>query len=143
MAKAERLGFRIDADDTDGQTLDYLTGEKLRLVGRLKTNPVREPLAEPLPLAGAVCDAGRTLLSVDAAAQRLCVRGAASMTPQTCRATLGKSQTQIGGKGAVRLHAPAQRPSRPRAPVPPEKLQMMNKLEWGGLILFAWVPSVR
>lgn len=51
VARAKRLGFRIDfridAGYTDGQTLDYLTDEKLRFVGRLKSNPVLERLAEP------------------------------------------------------------------------------------------------
>jgi hypothetical protein len=50
-AKAQRLGwvidFRIDAGYTDGQTLDFLTDEKLRFLGRLKSNAVLERLAAP------------------------------------------------------------------------------------------------
>jgi hypothetical protein len=41
------LDFRIDAGYTDGATLDYLTDEKLRFLGRLKSNPVLERLAAP------------------------------------------------------------------------------------------------
>jgi hypothetical protein len=51
VRKAKRLGhvldFRIDAGYTDGETLDYLTDEKLRFIGRLKSNPVLERLAAP------------------------------------------------------------------------------------------------
>lgn len=39
--------FRIDAGFTDGPTLDYLTDEKLRFIGRLKTNAVLDRLAAP------------------------------------------------------------------------------------------------
>lgn len=41
------LDFRIDAGYTDGATLDFLTDEKLRFIGRLKTNPVLDRLAAP------------------------------------------------------------------------------------------------
>ncbi|MFN8575133.1 MAG: IS1380 family transposase [Gemmatimonadaceae bacterium] len=41
------LDFRIDAGYTDGETLDFLTDEKLRFLGRLKSNPVLDRLAEP------------------------------------------------------------------------------------------------
>ena len=41
------LDFRIDAGYTDGGTLDYLTDEKLRFLGRLKSNPVLDRLAAP------------------------------------------------------------------------------------------------
>ena len=41
------LDFRIDAGYTDGATLDFLTDEQLRFLGRLKSNPVLERLAEP------------------------------------------------------------------------------------------------
>lgn len=41
------LDFRIDAGYTDGATLDFLTDEKLRFLGRLKSNPVLDRLAEP------------------------------------------------------------------------------------------------
>ena len=51
VSKAKRLGFsvdlRIDAGYTDGETLDYLTDEKLRFIGRLKSNAVLDRLAEP------------------------------------------------------------------------------------------------
>jgi hypothetical protein len=50
-AKAKRLGwvvdFRIDAGYTDGKTLDFLTDEKRRFLGRLKSNAVLERLAAP------------------------------------------------------------------------------------------------
>ena len=39
--------MRIDAGYTDGATLDFLTDEKLRFLGRLKSNAVLERLAEP------------------------------------------------------------------------------------------------
>lgn len=39
--------FRLDAGYTDGVTLDYLTDEKLRFIGRLKTNAVLDRLAAP------------------------------------------------------------------------------------------------
>jgi hypothetical protein len=49
--KGKRLGFsidlRIDAGYTDGQTLDYLTDEKLHFLGRLKGNAVLDRLAAP------------------------------------------------------------------------------------------------
>ncbi|HEY2425503.1 MAG TPA: IS1380 family transposase [Pseudolabrys sp.] len=49
--KGKRLGFsidlRIDAGYTDGHTLDYLTDEKLRFIGRLKSNAVLDRLAAP------------------------------------------------------------------------------------------------
>ncbi len=49
--KAKRLGhvldFRIDAGYTDGATMDLLTDEKLRFLGRLKSNAVLERLAAP------------------------------------------------------------------------------------------------
>jgi len=41
------LDFRIDAGYTDGETLDFLTDEKLRFLGRLKSNAVLERLATP------------------------------------------------------------------------------------------------
>jgi hypothetical protein len=41
------LDFRIDAGYTDGATLDFLTDEKLRFLGRLKSNPVLDRLAAP------------------------------------------------------------------------------------------------
>jgi len=41
------LDFRIDAGYTDGDTLDFLTEEKLRFLGRLKSNAVLERLAAP------------------------------------------------------------------------------------------------
>lgn len=41
------LDFRIDAGYTDGATLDFLTDEKLRFLGRLKSNPVLERMAAP------------------------------------------------------------------------------------------------
>lgn len=41
------LDFRIDAGYTDGETLDFLTDEKLRFLGRLKCNPVLDRLAAP------------------------------------------------------------------------------------------------
>jgi hypothetical protein len=41
------LDFRIDAGYTDGETLDFLTDEKLRFLGRLKSNAVLEQLAAP------------------------------------------------------------------------------------------------
>jgi Transposase DDE domain group 1 len=49
VPKGRRLGFRvdlrIDAGYTDGDTLDYLTDEKLRFLGRLKSNAILEELA--------------------------------------------------------------------------------------------------
>ena len=49
--KAKRLGFsvdfRIDAGYTDGRTLDFLTDQKLRFLGRLKSNAVLERMAAP------------------------------------------------------------------------------------------------
>jgi len=51
VRKGRRLGhvldFRIDAGYTDGATLDYLTDEKLRFIGRLRSNAVLDRLAEP------------------------------------------------------------------------------------------------
>ena len=51
VAKAERLGYvvdyRIDAGYVDGETLDYLTDEKRRFIGRIKSNAVLERLAAP------------------------------------------------------------------------------------------------
>jgi Transposase DDE domain group 1 len=51
VEKAKGLGyvldFRIDAGYTDGATLDYLTDENQRFLGRLKSNPVLEELAAP------------------------------------------------------------------------------------------------
>jgi hypothetical protein len=41
------LDFRIDAGYTNGATLDFLTEEKLRFLGRLKSNAVLERLAAP------------------------------------------------------------------------------------------------
>jgi hypothetical protein len=51
VEKAKGLGyvldFRIDAGYTDGATLDYLTDENQRFLGRLKSNPVLEERAAP------------------------------------------------------------------------------------------------
>jgi hypothetical protein len=51
VRKAKRLGWvvdlRIDAGYTDGETLDYLTEEKVRFIGRIKGNAVLERLAAP------------------------------------------------------------------------------------------------
>jgi len=51
IRKGKRLGFsldlRIDAGYTDGETLDYLTDEKVHFIGRLKRNAVLDRLAEP------------------------------------------------------------------------------------------------
>jgi hypothetical protein len=51
VRKAKRLGWvidlRIDAGYTDGETLDYLTDEKARFIGRIKSNAVLERLAAP------------------------------------------------------------------------------------------------
>ena len=51
VLKSKRLGFvvdlRIDAGYTDGNTLDYLTDEKVRFIGRIKSNAVLERLAAP------------------------------------------------------------------------------------------------
>ena len=51
VRKARRLGhvldLRLDAGYTDGATLDYLTGEKLRFIGRLKSNAVLDRMAAP------------------------------------------------------------------------------------------------
>ncbi|MEX0585324.1 MAG: IS1380 family transposase, partial [Pirellulales bacterium] len=50
-SKARRLGFcldyRLDAGYTDGRTLDYLTDEKRRFIGRLKSNAVLDRMAAP------------------------------------------------------------------------------------------------
>ena len=51
VRKTKRLGrvvdLRIDAGYTDGATLDHLTDEKMRFLGRLKSNAVLERLAAP------------------------------------------------------------------------------------------------
>lgn len=51
VRKAKRLGWvidlRIDAGYTDGPTLDYMTDEKVRFIGRIKSNAVLERLAAP------------------------------------------------------------------------------------------------
>jgi len=51
VQKSKRLGFvvdlRIDAGYTEGGTLDYLTDEKVRFLGRIKGNAVLERLAAP------------------------------------------------------------------------------------------------
>jgi hypothetical protein len=51
IAKSKRLGyvvdFRIDAGYTDGSTLDVLTDQNLRFIGRLKSNPVLQQMAAP------------------------------------------------------------------------------------------------
>ena len=51
VRKAKRLGWvvdlRIDAGYTDGATLDYLTEEKQRFLGRIKSNAVLQRLAAP------------------------------------------------------------------------------------------------
>ena len=51
IAKAKQLArsfdVRIDAGFTDGQTMDFLSDEKVRFLGRLKGNPVLDRLAEP------------------------------------------------------------------------------------------------
>lgn len=51
VRKAKRLGWvidlRIDAGYTDGETLDYLTDEGMRFIGRIKSNAVLERLAAP------------------------------------------------------------------------------------------------
>lgn len=51
VRKGKRLGFsvdlRIDAGYTDGETLDYLTDEKVHFIGRLKSNAVLDRLAAP------------------------------------------------------------------------------------------------
>ncbi len=58
VRKGKRLGFsidlRIDAGYTDGETLDYLTDEKVHFIGRLEAATRPERLAEPHPegLAG-------------------------------------------------------------------------------------------
>jgi hypothetical protein len=41
------LDFRIDAGYVHGPVLDFLTARKLRFIGRIKSNPVLERLAEP------------------------------------------------------------------------------------------------
>jgi hypothetical protein len=41
------VDFRIDAGYTDGETLDALTDEGLRFIGRLKSNAVLERMAAP------------------------------------------------------------------------------------------------
>ena len=51
VKKTKRLGWvvdvRIDAGYTDGETLDYLSDEKVRFIGRIKSNAVLERLAAP------------------------------------------------------------------------------------------------
>lgn len=51
VLKAKRLGYvvdyRLDAGYTDGETLDHLTDENLRFIGRIKANAVLERLAAP------------------------------------------------------------------------------------------------
>ena len=51
IAKAKQLArsfdVRIDAGFIDGQTMDFLSDEKVRFLGRLKTNAVLDRLAEP------------------------------------------------------------------------------------------------
>lgn len=51
VVKSKRLGMvvdmRIDAGYTDGETLDWLTEEAVRFIGRLKSNAVLERMAEP------------------------------------------------------------------------------------------------
>jgi len=51
IAKARRLArsfdLRIDAGFIDGRTMDFLTEENVRFLGRLKSNPVLDRLAEP------------------------------------------------------------------------------------------------
>ena len=41
------VDFRIDAGYVDGEVLDFLTDEKLRFIGRIKSNAVLERLAAP------------------------------------------------------------------------------------------------
>jgi hypothetical protein len=51
VRKAKRLGFsidlRMDAGYTDGRTLDFLTDNNIRFLGRLKSNAVLDRLAAP------------------------------------------------------------------------------------------------
>jgi hypothetical protein len=51
IAKARRLArsfdLRIDAGFVCGETMDFVTDEKVRFLGRLKSNPVLDRLAEP------------------------------------------------------------------------------------------------
>jgi hypothetical protein len=51
IVKATRLGYvvdyRMDAGYTDGETLDYLTDEHLRFIGRIKANAVLQRMAAP------------------------------------------------------------------------------------------------
>lgn len=51
LRKTEDLGYvrdvRIDAGLVEGPVLDLLTREKIRFIGRIKSNPVLERLAEP------------------------------------------------------------------------------------------------
>lgn len=51
VVKAQRLGYvvdyRIDAGYTDGETLDALTDDNRRFIGRIKSNAVLERLAAP------------------------------------------------------------------------------------------------
>ena len=41
------IDFRIDAGYVEGSVLDFLTDEKLRFIGRIKSNAVLERMAEP------------------------------------------------------------------------------------------------
>lgn len=41
------IDFRIDAGYVEGPVLDFLTDEKLRFIGRIKSNAILERLAEP------------------------------------------------------------------------------------------------
>ena len=51
IAKAKALArsfdVRLDAGFIDGQTMDFLSDENVRFLGRLKSNPVLDRLAEP------------------------------------------------------------------------------------------------
>ena len=51
IAQSRRLArsfeMRLDAGFTSGRTMDYLTDEKVRFIGRLKTNAVLDRLAAP------------------------------------------------------------------------------------------------
>jgi hypothetical protein len=51
VLKAKRLGYvvddRLDAGYTDGETLDDLTDENLRFIGRIKANAVLQRMAAP------------------------------------------------------------------------------------------------
>lgn len=51
IPKAQQLArsfdVRIDAGFTDGRTMDFLTDENVRFLGRLKSNPILDRLAQP------------------------------------------------------------------------------------------------